>query len=85
MKYWFVLNKPLLISMAQGSSIKEVRVPTLVKFEINLPPLDEQVAISEVLSDIDAELKAIKQLRDKTQLIKQAMMQELLTGRIRLA
>ena len=44
----------------------------------------EQTAIAEVLSDMDAELAALEQRRDKTRALKQGMMQELLTGRIRL-
>ena len=84
MKYWFVLNKSLLLSMAQGSSIREVRAPTLIKFEVNLPQLEEQIAIATILSDMDEELTTLEKQRDKISTIKQGMMQELLTGRIRL-
>ena len=52
--------------------------------EITLPPLDEQTAIAQVLSEIDAELAALEQRREKTRALKQGMMQELLTGRTRL-
>ena len=48
------------------------------------PPLPEQTAIAAVLFDMDAELAALEQRRDKTRALKQAMMQELLTGRTRL-
>jgi type I restriction enzyme, S subunit len=48
------------------------------------PPLPEQTAIATVLSDIDAEIAALEARRDKTRALKQGMMQELLTGRIRL-
>ena len=51
---------------------------------IHLPRLLEQTAIAEVLSDMDAELTALEQRRDKTRALKQGMMQQLLTGRIRL-
>ena len=51
---------------------------------INLPPRDEQAAIAEVLSDLDTELAALEQRREKTRLLKRGMMQELLTGRTRL-
>ena len=44
----------------------------------------EQTAIAAVLSDMDAELAALEARRDKTRALKQAMMQELLTGRTRL-
>jgi type I restriction enzyme, S subunit len=49
-----------------------------------VPPLAEQIAIAEVLSDMDAELYALHQRREKTEQLKRAMMQELLTGKTRL-
>jgi type I restriction enzyme S subunit len=51
---------------------------------IPLPPLAEQTAIAEVLSEMDGELAVLEQRREKTRALKQAMMQELLTGRTRL-
>ena len=51
-------------------------------FEV--PLLEEQRAIAAVLSDMDAEIAALEQRRDKTIAIKQGMMQQLLTGKIRL-
>ncbi|MBZ0165425.1 MAG: restriction endonuclease subunit S [Candidatus Omnitrophica bacterium] len=48
------------------------------------PRKDEQTAIATVLSDMDAEIVTLEQRRNKTKDIKQAMMQELLTGRTRL-
>ena len=56
----------------------------LLKSPLRLPALPEQTAIAEVLTDMDAELAALEQRRDKTRALKQGMMQELLTGRIRL-
>jgi type I restriction enzyme S subunit len=53
-------------------------------FEMALPPLPEQTAIAEVLSDLDAEIAALEARLSKTKALKQGMMQELLTGRIRL-
>jgi len=49
-----------------------------------LPPLPEQTAIATILSDMDTEIAALEARRDKTRDLKQGMMQELLTGRIRL-
>jgi type I restriction enzyme S subunit len=46
--------------------------------------LQKQTAIAAVLSDIDAEISALERRRDKTRALKRGMMQELLTGRIRL-
>ncbi len=51
---------------------------------ISLPPVPEQTAIAEVLSEMDGELAVLEQRREKTLTLKQAMMQELLTGRTRL-
>lgn len=49
-----------------------------------LPPLAEQHAIANILSDMDEEIRALKERRVKTRAIKQGAMQQLLTGRIRL-
>jgi type I restriction enzyme S subunit len=56
----------------------------LSEITIVLPPISEQQAIAQILSDIDSEITALEQRRDKMKAIKQGMMQELLTGRIRL-
>jgi type I restriction enzyme S subunit len=54
------------------------------KYNTFLPSVPEQQAIAEILTDMDAEITALEQMREKTHLLKQGMMQELLTGRIRL-
>ena len=51
---------------------------------VHFPPVQEQTAIAAILSDMDAELTALEARLTKTRALKQAMMQELLTGRIRL-
>jgi type I restriction enzyme S subunit len=48
------------------------------------PSAEEQAAIAAVLSDMGAELEALEARREKTRALKEAMMQELLTGRTRL-
>ena len=53
--------------------------------EVPIPTYEEQRAIASILSDIDAEIAALEQRRDKTRAIKQGMMQQLLTGRVRLS
>ena len=52
--------------------------------EIATPRPEEQAAIAEALSDMDAEIAALEQRRDKTRALKQGMIQELLTGKTRL-
>ena len=57
----------------------------MARFQIPLPPLEEeQRAIATVISDMDAAISALETRRAKTQAIKQGMMQQLLTGRVRL-
>ena len=58
------------------SDYQNIRLP--------IPEFDEQLAIVSVLSDMDGEISALEARRDKTRDLKQAMMQELLTGRTRL-
>jgi len=59
-------------------------VPALMGIEFAVPPVPEQTAIAAVLSDMDSELAALEARRYKTCDLKQAMMQELLTGKTRL-
>ena len=74
-----------IMGLRVGSGLPNVQKTALAAFKLNLPsnPL-EQTAIAAVLSDMDAELAALDARRDKTRDLKQAMMQELLTGRTRL-
>jgi type I restriction enzyme S subunit len=67
-----------------GTTHKRVSRGALGRLPIKLPPLPEQTAIAEVLTDMDAELAELEQRREKTRALKQAMMQELLTGKARL-
>jgi type I restriction enzyme S subunit len=68
-----------------GATINQITNKSLNSFQIPFPSnLAEQSAIAAVLSNMDAELAALEARRDKTRALKQAMMQELLTGKTRL-
>ena len=54
------------------------------KIPVFLPELNEQIAIVNILSDMDDELNTLEENLKKYQMIKQGMMSELLTGNIRL-
>lgn len=69
---------------AVGTKVSGISKTNISKLMMPVPKVPEQTAIAEVLSDMDQELTALEQRRDKTHAIKQAMMQELLSGRIRL-
>ena len=68
----------------EASGVPSLNARTIESIEIACPEPAEQAAIADVLSDMDAELIALESRRDKTRNIKQAMMQELLTGKTRL-
>ena len=82
--YLLLTMKPKIIEKAIGSTFLEISKKDTALLEVLLPQVKEQTAIATVLSDMDAEIAALEARRDKTRALKQGMMQELLTGRIRL-
>ena len=88
-KYLFFLLTFLqskIEKLGTGSTVNGIRVEQLRNFEITLPSvLEEQKAIAGVLSDIDADIGKLLQKLNKLKQIRQGMMSELLTGRIRLS
>ena len=71
-------------TLLTGSNYPAINSGDVRNLEIMFPSYVEQCAIATVLSEMDAELSALEARRDKTRNIKQAMMQELLTGKTRL-
>ena len=68
----------------ESTGVPQLTAPQVSRYLLPVPSESEQRAIASVLSDMDAEIAALKQRRDKTRAIKQDMMQQLLTGRVRL-
>ena len=78
-------NKFHLLSRAGITATNIVSKREFMEIVFVFPPtLAEQTAIAAVLSDMDAEIAALEQKRDKYKAIKRGMMQELLTGKTRL-
>lgn len=73
-----------LAAQAQGTSIKGVTVEEIQKIRIPTPTMEEQNQIVNILADIDSEIEALQQKLEKYRQLKQGMMQQLLTGKIRL-
>jgi len=71
-------------STAYGTHMPRSDWKVIRELELQVPPPPEQEAIAQVLGDMDAEIEALEQRRAKTADLKQAMMQELLTGKTRL-
>ena len=83
----FIFYKFCMISWRsynEASGVPSLNARTIEDIEIRLPHVDEQNAIASVLSDMDTEIAALERQRDKSRAIKQGMMQQLLTGRVRL-
>jgi type I restriction enzyme, S subunit len=74
-----------LMSKVGSTTLLAINKNNLREIDISLPDdLREQEAIAEVLSDMDAEIITLEKRLEKAKAIKQGMMQQLLTGKIRL-
>ncbi len=83
--YLLLMQKQGFISLCGGSTFLEIGKTQLAAFDVQVPSTkSEQIAIAAVLSDMDAEIAALETKLVKVRQLKQGMMQELLTGRIRL-
>jgi type I restriction enzyme S subunit len=87
--FYYILTSRIfeefLNKLAAGSTISHLYQKDFVTFSFLVPPtIPEQTAIAEVLREMDGELAVLEQRREKTRALKQALMQELLTGRTRL-
>ncbi len=67
-----------------GATINQITNKSLNSFEIPFPSIEEQTRIATILSDMDAEIQALETKLEKYRKIKLGMMQNLLTGKIRL-
>ena len=85
--YYYLVSEQTMaqyIHKASGSSVLNLNKDLVSSVEIVYPNQREQSAIARVLSDMDAEIEKLEKKLSKYQKIKQGMMQELLTGKIRL-
>ncbi|WP_051190426.1 restriction endonuclease subunit S [Kaistella palustris] len=84
--YFFNRNEfqQMLNTISVTGAQPNLSLLNLNQFEIVFPSLSEQTRIATILSDMDLEIEALKEKLGKARQIKQGMMQELLTGRVRL-
>lgn len=73
-----------LNELASGTTISYLSREQFESYQVSIPIYEEQTAIANILSDMDSEIEALERKLNKYKDIKQGMMQELLTGRIRL-
>lgn len=74
-----------VLQLVTGSTVFHLYGSDMKKFTFAMPPVDEQKAITEALNEMTTEIMALETKRAKTALLRQGMMQELLTGKTRLA
>jgi type I restriction enzyme, S subunit len=80
-----IAKEPKWASLSKGSTFDSVNSTDIKEFKIEMPSSEaEQTAIAEILSDMDAEIRAVEEKLSKARGVKAGMMSELLTGRIRL-
>ena len=77
--------KDFLQQLSVGSTINHLYQKDLVKFDLYVPPTkEEQEAIAAILFDMDSDIHKLEAKLEKYQKVKQGMMEELLTGKVRL-
>ena len=73
------------MALRVGSGLPNIQRKSIEEFEVTyIEGTQEQKAIAQILRDMDSEIEALEKKLEKYKAIKQGMMQELLTGRIRL-
>ena len=81
---FYVLDRMRLNEYSESSAQPGLSVSKILLLPVARPPPPEQRAIAEALSDVDGLLRALEALIAKKKAIKQAAMQQLLTGKTRL-
>lgn len=83
--YFFrsALGREMVSVLAQGATRYNISKTKLMELSPLLPPVEEQRAVVEVLRDAEDEIRALSERLEKTNHLKQGMMQQLLTGRTR--
>ena len=79
LQFW----KPLFESIAMGSTIKTIGLPFFKSLQVPVPPIKEQIEISAMLKSIDQQIFAAERKQVGNAALKKALMQDLLTGKVR--
>jgi len=78
------IGKKAIADLLSGNAITRLTLVKIRHLTFLFPLVEEQSAIAQVLSDMDAEIEALEAKLEKARAIKRGMMEELLSGRIRL-
>ncbi|WQT02982.1 restriction endonuclease subunit S [Helicobacter pylori] len=72
-----------IMKLGVGSGLKNIQLKALKDFKILLPPLNEQIAIANILSDLDSEIISLKNKKRQFDNIKKALNHDLMSAKIR--
>jgi type I restriction enzyme S subunit len=78
------MSKGQVLRLVKGSTVYHIHAKDLADLEVLMPPLKEQEAIAEALTVMDDELEVLTAQVSKLRMVKEGMMQDLLTGKVRL-
>jgi type I restriction enzyme S subunit len=81
--YLLQLWKPTFENIAMGSTIKTIGLPYFKKLQILVPPIEEQKIIADSLISVENKIFALQQKHTALSNTKKALMQDLLTGKVR--
>jgi len=77
------VGRKRLSNIFVGSTIKHINVKDFIKFLVPVPPVKEQQKIAQILSSVDEQIETYEQEKEKYTELKKGLMQQLLTGNIR--
>jgi len=81
--HWFSMNANRINELGTGSTVKGIRLEILRDLDIAIPKLLEQCKIASILSTVDNKLEVLREKKDDYEQLKKGLMQQLLTGKIR--
>lgn len=82
--YYLCFKQKLIYNIQTGGAQPHIYPRDVQQVEVYFPPLPEQKTIAQILSDMDLEIEALEEKLEKYKLIKDGMMEQLLTGKVRL-
>jgi len=83
LQQYLIYKRPLIISLGEGAGQPNTSQDFMKQFKITYPPFEEQLRISSILSNIDSMMQKQCSYKSKLDVLKHALMQKLLTGKIR--
>ena len=84
LSYYITQNRKQVMQLVSGSTVYHLYGSDMSKFVLSYPKIEEQNLIVQTLSDMDKEISHLEKKLSKYQVAKQGMIQQLLTGKIRL-